>query len=214
MLDDRSQNTEHDRYTEDVLETHRKLGMKPDQNGRQNRADEERDPSERLGARKTRSQPRGIGRLLDDREGGPESEGLPGLCEEQPDENPHPRLDRHTGDCDRSKLRGKQPEDKPDGRKQSEDRKGVPRADPVGNSPTGIGVDRGDDVPEGSKQADDEARPSECNYVFREEPARHLKAEAEREHRQREHQHVPLEGEKLPERVDGPCGFGLLLGHI
>jgi len=92
-------------------------------------------------------------------------------------------------------------------------RQGVPRADSIGNRPARIGVDGADNVPERPEQPDDEHGRAQRRHVLGHVSARHLEAETEREHRHREDEHVPLEREELPERIQriGLLIRGLLL---
>ncbi len=202
MLDDRAEDAEDDGDREHVPETDRELRVEPDEHRCQHRSDEEGGPAKRLGAREPLGEAREGRRLLDDRERRTQTERFPRLRENQADEDPYPGPERDGTHGNAADSGSDEPEYESDSREEAEQRQRVPRTDSVRDRTAGVRVDGGDDVAERPEQADDEPRRTQRHHVLGEKSARHLKAEAEREHGHREDEHVAFEREKLAKRVE------------
>ncbi len=201
MLDGGGGETEQHSNREEDPKSENKVGGGEQHAGGGEWAEQKRRSTKHLGAREPTRQPRGLNRLPDDSERRAEAERLPGLREQESDKQPDPRLDCHPSGCNRFERGREQPHEKAQTRHQSEQRQRPSRAETVRDDPARIRVDRTDDVLDGPEQADGERARPEHLHVLRDVAGRHLEPQAEREHRHREHQHVPPKREELSERV-------------
>ncbi len=187
-------------------EHHLEAGDEPSGEDEDDRRDgggeQEPHAPEGLRARETGGEVLGRHALFHDREGRTEAQGLPGLREEQAEEDPGPgrNLDGAEG---KREVRCEEPEAEPDRRDDAEQREGVPGPDHVRDPAAWIGIDRADDVLERLEDADDDGPRPQQAQVLGHEPGGHLEGQREGEHREREDEDVAWQGDELPGLGEG-----------